>query len=442
MHKKNLIYKFALTAIIVGFFILSVKSQETVNYPEINIKTYDQYLKSEWKDLIKTGKISLKNDIDFYYLQVRMGIAYYELKKYRQAINYFENARDQNPNDELIKEYLYYSYLFSGRIEDARKFTSVLSVNLKEKIGIKQNPIFSSIYIETKFDNWKDYTAETNTGDILKQDIRTDFSYYSVNFENLIQNDKRIYWGYTGINILNNSFVVEENSAYNFNRSVKQSQLYFKFSKQAKYGLKFNLAFNTALIFSDELTTVQTKGAWSSSSVGIQKVTTGAFIGFLSFEKDFSLLKFELSNSLSAINGQFQIQPGLSMYFYPFGNNNFYTLSSINNQFDFSSNGTISQLVVNQSIGLKIYKIFIEPAISFGNFKNYVSNHAFVIYNDLDVIKDMKSVKIYGYLFNYKLTLFAKYEDYIKINEYKINDLDFKKEYSYNAIIGGIKWNF
>ena len=122
MEFKNINIRFILLVLNIAVFSLFIQSQETISYPIVNIETYNLYLKSDWSALIKTGKRALKNNIDFYYLQVRMGIAYYELKKYRKAIPYFENARKQNSDDELIKEYLYYSYLFSGRVDDARKF--------------------------------------------------------------------------------------------------------------------------------------------------------------------------------------------------------------------------------------------------------------------------------------------------------------------------------
>ena len=438
----KIIQKIYLLIAFLMFFSLFVKAQDIINYPAINTKTYNQYLKAEWKDLIKTGKTSLKNDIDFYYLQVRMGIAYYELKKYRQAILFFEKVRTQNPDDELIKEYLYYSYLFSGRIDDAGKFSSVLSDDLKGKVGIKENPIFNSVYVETKFDNWEGYTANTTQGEVLEQNTKKKFSYYSINFEHLIKNDKRFYWGYTGINILQNSYAIMDSAPFEFERKISQNQLYFKYSKQLRYGLKYNIALNLAMIFSDELTTTLTGGRWAGTTTGVKKIISGAYVGFLSVEKDISLFKFKLFSSFSSINSQYQIQPGLNINFYPFGNNNLYTISSINNQLNFGNVGAINEFVFKQSVGVRVYKFFIEPAITIGNIKNYVTNDAFVIYNGIDIIKNMKSIKIYANLFKNRMMLFAKYENYNKINEYKINGVDYKTEYNNNSIIGGVKWNF
>ena len=91
-------------------FSISITAQKEISHTEIDKKTYSQYIQSNWKELIKTGKLSLKNEVDFYYLQVRMGIAYYELKKYRKAIPYLERSRKLSVDNELSAEYLYYSY--------------------------------------------------------------------------------------------------------------------------------------------------------------------------------------------------------------------------------------------------------------------------------------------------------------------------------------------
>ena len=65
------------------------------------------------------GKIALKQDMDFYYLRMRMGIARYNQKKYRQACGHFKHALELNQADPLALEYLYYSLLFSGQSEQA-----------------------------------------------------------------------------------------------------------------------------------------------------------------------------------------------------------------------------------------------------------------------------------------------------------------------------------
>ncbi len=154
--------------ILYTFLIFSINlvAQEESSYLTVDKETYSQYLQANWKELIKTGKLSLKNEVDFYYLQVRMGIAYYELKKYRNAIPYFENARKQNTENELVNEYLYYSYLFSGRSFDARKLSGTFTDKLKTKLGIKVKPIISALNIDLRQEEIENHKAETTLGEL------------------------------------------------------------------------------------------------------------------------------------------------------------------------------------------------------------------------------------------------------------------------------------
>ncbi len=67
-------------------------AQNSVNYKTVDEETYRFYMNGNWKDLINSGKNALKNNIDYYYLRMRIGIAYYETKRYMQAAKHFEKA--------------------------------------------------------------------------------------------------------------------------------------------------------------------------------------------------------------------------------------------------------------------------------------------------------------------------------------------------------------
>ena len=111
---RHLFKTMVLVSVLAGV-VSFVKAQETLNFPKVDKETYAYFLNGQWKELIETGKKAKQAGIDFYYLQIRMGIAHYNLKKYRQAIPYLEKALEQSPDDEFTKEYLYFAYLFSGQ---------------------------------------------------------------------------------------------------------------------------------------------------------------------------------------------------------------------------------------------------------------------------------------------------------------------------------------
>lgn len=95
------------------------KAQETLDFNQVESRSYAFYLEKNWSELLKLGNRSLAAGIDYYYLRLRMGIACYEQQKYRAAIPHFEQALHFSSGETLAQEYLYYCYLYSERNEHA-----------------------------------------------------------------------------------------------------------------------------------------------------------------------------------------------------------------------------------------------------------------------------------------------------------------------------------
>ena len=123
-------HRLLLTSIFIDLSFLSW-SQQPLSLVSVDAQTYSQWQKKDWDGLIATGKQALKADIDFYYLRVRLGIAYYEKKNDHMALHHVEKAYKLQSNESYLKEYLYYSYLFAGREADAMAFAETLPVSMK-----------------------------------------------------------------------------------------------------------------------------------------------------------------------------------------------------------------------------------------------------------------------------------------------------------------------
>ena len=113
---------------IIGLMFLSlcsftIKSQDTINSTVVEKDTYTYYLQRDWSNLITLANKALKQNIDYYYLRVRLGIAYYNQKKYANAILHFQEARKQNSAEKLSLEYLYYALLKMERYDEAEYLT-------------------------------------------------------------------------------------------------------------------------------------------------------------------------------------------------------------------------------------------------------------------------------------------------------------------------------
>jgi tetratricopeptide (TPR) repeat protein len=126
-----------------------VQSQDTLNSLIVEQKTLQLYRDKNWTELINFGNTALKKGYDYFYIQMRMGIAYYEKKNYCNAESHFRKALQFSTGDELALEYLYYCYIFTGRNEDARMLSKTFGENLATKTGTDKLPEVSLFMFET-----------------------------------------------------------------------------------------------------------------------------------------------------------------------------------------------------------------------------------------------------------------------------------------------------
>lgn len=92
-------------------FQLQVNGQEQISFQEIDSLSFYQFTNAKWNDLIETKQLAEKNNIDYFYLNLRVGIAYYHKKMFYRAEKYLSKANRQNSLDETTLSYLYYAAL-------------------------------------------------------------------------------------------------------------------------------------------------------------------------------------------------------------------------------------------------------------------------------------------------------------------------------------------
>ena len=127
-------------------FFIAAKAQEKLNYTSVDKQSYDLFQNKKWSELITYSAKVRKSGMDFFYLQVRTGIALYSQKKYSIATEYFLRAYANDQSFEWLQEYVYYSLVYSGRYLEAIKYGSQFSMAVKEKIGIKNEGITRLAY--------------------------------------------------------------------------------------------------------------------------------------------------------------------------------------------------------------------------------------------------------------------------------------------------------
>lgn len=116
---------------------------QNLSYQEIDSISYAHYNAKEWKELVEFGK---DNPADFYYYNVRLGIANFELKRYNSAEKYLNKAIANNGTD-FARMYLLDTYLYLGESRLADQTYYKLSQSARN--SLEYNPKFlKSIYLE------------------------------------------------------------------------------------------------------------------------------------------------------------------------------------------------------------------------------------------------------------------------------------------------------
>ena len=130
----NIIKAVKIALFFVLFFSMKGIAQDTLNSAIVEQKSYQLYLDKNWNELIKFGNRAINSGFDYYYLQIRIGIAYFEKKNYSLAENHFKKVLQFNSDDELAQEYLYYCFIYNGRNEEARMLSRLFKSDLAEKV--------------------------------------------------------------------------------------------------------------------------------------------------------------------------------------------------------------------------------------------------------------------------------------------------------------------
>lgn len=102
--------------ITVLILVLSISgmAQDTISYQEANKKTYDASLQADWNTVITIGELAKANGHNFFYLNLRLGIAYYNDGQYFKAKKSLVAAYIQNPTNTTSLYYNYWNSLAIG----------------------------------------------------------------------------------------------------------------------------------------------------------------------------------------------------------------------------------------------------------------------------------------------------------------------------------------
>lgn len=287
----------------VAFIMMLVLSITTMAQTELSFRTvedssYALYLKQDWKSLQQFGRQAEKQKYNYFYLQERLGIAYYNLQKYQVALTHFNKADALNSADEFLQEHLFYTYAFDGRYDEALRFSKKFSRDLQIKTRSKK-PAFINLVTA-------DFTVK------LPQNSAVAFPFYFVS----VGFNHRITKGYSAFHAYSYSWQKYTGGLYS------QHRYYLSLNIPLKKGFSLNPAFSLlADQYADSVFRYpQYPQPPGPPRLQIQKKTYLSFIGSLNISKVMPYVRIDLTNSFSNLDTSYQIQHGLAVSVFPLAN--------------------------------------------------------------------------------------------------------------------------
>ena len=433
--------------------------ETSIDFQTADALTYRYYMEQKWDSVIYIGKQALKNDIDYYYLRTRLGLSYYALKHYIPAITHLAKAREFDTSDPVVADYLYYACLLANRTEEARILIPSLtresrpaaeSVNrVVEQAGVEIGYVLSS-------NNTPIQTPDLMGPDSIygETDLYGNYFYAHAGLKFHISNRIKLTTGYNYLNFSKLKYiqyvpytVPKQNFDTSFSYNISQNEGYAGLSWYLNKGLRILPAFHFI-----NVRYPNTRVTFDNFAYRFTRTDTSFwnFMAGLTVSKEFGRVTLDLSGSWSNINNLSQKQIGGAITWYPLGNLNLYTYTTLTGFFQKNE----KRLLLSQMIGVKITPWFwTEGSFYYGDFTNANILNGLIVYNNSDAIDYKGGVNLIFLAGKHvQLSLIYQYTQkeskqyYFTVNP-TTKEVSSKPKILYNpynthSIFGGITWKF
>jgi tetratricopeptide (TPR) repeat protein len=414
--RYTLILIFMLVIRITGAF-----AQDTPDPASIEQKSYQLYTDKKWPELISLGKQAVRSGVDYFYLEMRIGIAYYERKNYSYAAPHFKKALSFNSTDSTALEYLYYCYVYTGRFEESRMLSKKFSPELAKKTGADRFSPIDLVMLEGG-------TKKTDSSSYYDVHRKTNANYFNpavylqLGLDHYIKKKISVYHAFT---------YFDQQTFLGRNRQI---QYYLKAAIPIKNNWLISPAFQVVsrksiIKINPQLPLGNLPGPPPRPRTITSKSTD--FIGSLAVQKTIKKVTASLGTTVSSLDSSLQYIHFGSLSLAPFGNNRLMIgcTGYVHTADTYSTlNTAISPYLYVQP--LKRVSITASYFMNEGN--NIIEGNGYLVNNSVDLTTSRWSV-----LADVKLSR--------HISLYGLYQLEYKQEavqlfgYRYNVIVGGIR---
>ena len=405
---------YRLVFILILFSSVRLFSQDTLNSKIVEEKSYKLYTEKKWNELIEFGNLALEKGFDYYYLRMRLGIAYYEKKNYRSAQSHFFKALSFNSNDDTAMEYIYYCYLYSWQYDAARKFSKNFSPSLIKKFSsIKSSAIdFLMLEIGVKSTTQQDLSNGNYFLPAAGFHLGKKISFFSA------------------------ATLFNQNGT---RQNLNQKQFFLSASIPVKKSWNISPAFHyidRTISFNRPPLPPNYQPWMPPPPQAPPSSTANYFVSSLEVKKSISYLDIALGSAISNIDSIKQAQGNLSLSYFPFGNNNlFFTSTGYAQKESVSSD---LKYAFSQSISVMFFSKIIISANYLTNQAHHLNEmNAYLVNNSQDLTSSRITL-MGNFILSSRLSFYLLYQSENKIRNDKQNNII--TNYSYNNFIGGLKF--
>ncbi len=436
---------------LMTVLLLSVLSVAGQGSADIDRKTYALYQQGKWKELTDYYRKEVNPEkVDFYYLRMRVGIAWYELENYFNAIPHFQKAMHFNSNP-VVKEYLFYSYLYTGQRKRANMLYRSMKQDQKNELSKPDNSFFQNLSFEYGL-NISDAFEKNGVMNFIDEDniygeapFVGNTRYWNVGLHHHLGDAVFIKHGISSFKIQNKmKFCLSNDNEMVVPFEIDQTDYYFNLIAQSRNNNVFSLSFHTIGV---DYRMPEMQFIDSIYILTNTEVSLNDYLFYASWGTHLGNVFASAGASASSINGGNQQQFDLEMSWMPLGNYTFVPSLKLSyyQQQESEYSEKQQEWLLTPSVNFSLSEnLWLNASYTLGNIYQYHEQKGFVIYNNPDHIS-RKAESVVQYNLSESLGLSLSYR-YLKrkgqaltyINENTSEEKIFN--FTTHYIIGGIVW--
>ena len=418
--------------------------QQKLSFQEIDRQTLAYYYDAQWDSIIELSKAAKICNIDYYYLNYRVAVAYFYKTNYFTSAHYFDKALEQNKGalkDPYFKEMYYLTLIYSMQNNAAYQLLGVLDT-LADLTKINY---LGKVYALGMY-GW---AADLMDQDLLR--LNPDMEYGQTDYQQSIQllnfgatimlsHTTELDIRYTNAQIGMISAVENDNIFHMRNYQVTQNAINIK----PRFYFNRNASLDVAL----GLSSINGRPyGWIDSNamhLGYNSLSEKSFLVGLEYSYLKNKTRWGINGAFSTYSFARQIQLGASLEWFPLGNYNLYTFSQAT---AFSPEPAVIRPVFYQKIGFKIMsKLWLEVNGTYGdvqnltfvrnNFSYEIPDHSYGIIGAqfIGIISPRVSIFVGAqHWWRYAIK-----KEFDKDNNETIQHIDYQQ----HNITGGLQWKF